>query len=84
MANFTDHPLKAQDLLWRSQVECCIATFSPAVIRPSKLDCNGFVINGSKKYYENDKIHRPSREGPAVIRSNGDEFYYENGELINT
>ena len=46
MVNVTDHPLKAQDLLWRSQVECCVATFSPAVI----------LVNGDQEYYENDRL----------------------------
>jgi len=64
MENFTDHHLKAQDLLWRSQVECCYATFSPAVIRSSKPDCNGVAgVNGYQLYYENGKLHRPSLEG---------------------
>ena len=64
MVNFTDHPLKAQDLQRRSQVECCVATFSPAVICPAKPDCNGVAgINSDQLYYKNGKLHRPSLEG---------------------
>jgi len=56
--------LKVHDLLWRSQVECCYATFSPAVIRPAKPDCNNVAgVNGDQAYYTNGKLHRPPLEG---------------------
>jgi len=57
MVNFIGHPLKAQDLQRRSQVECCIATFSPAVIN----------VNGYQEYYEND---RPSLKGSGSPKLN--------------
>ena len=78
MVNFIDHPLKAQDLQRRSQVECCVATFSPAII----------YVNGYQVYYKNGQRHRPSCEGPAVIRPakpdcndvNDYQVYYKNGQ----
>ncbi|MBL4898403.1 MAG: hypothetical protein JKX76_02020 [Colwellia sp.] len=53
MANYIDHRLKVHDFLWRSQVECCYATFSPDVARPTKPDCNGVAgENCYQVYYE--------------------------------
>jgi len=82
MVTFTDNHLKAQDLQRRSQVECCVATFSPAIISEK-----GYQI-----YYKNGDLHRPSLEGPAVIcpaKPDCDgsacvsyyQKYYKNGDL---
>lgn len=51
---------------------------APAIVIESYVQDDEY-IEGYKAWYKHGKLHR--EDGPAVIRNNGEEHYYKDGEL---